>query len=43
MEEPFGAFEVEAEQPVRSGSFARGALVALPLALAAWLAVYLLL
>ena len=36
MEEPLGAFEAEATQSDRGGSFARGALIALPLALAIW-------
>ena len=43
MEEPLGAFEVEAEQTDRGGTFARGALIALPLALSAWALLYLLL
>ena len=43
MEEPFGAFEVEATEADRGGSFARGALIALPLALAAWALLYWLL
>lgn len=43
MEEPLGAFEVEANESVRGGSFARGALIALPLALSAWALLYLVL
>ncbi|QPC99136.1 hypothetical protein [Qipengyuania soli] len=43
MEEPLGAFEVEVSESERGGSFARGALIALPLALSAWALLYLVL
>lgn len=40
MEEPIGGFEVDAAESGRGGSFARGALIALPLALSAWALLY---
>lgn len=43
MEEPIGAFDVEASRSSRGGSFARGALIAVPLALAAWAVLYFVL
>ena len=43
MEEPLGAFDVKAGSSPRGSSFARGALVAVPLALSAWALLYLVL